>query len=102
MLPPGGSSTQPSKWVTKEEFLQSAISTAMKKVFKAFEASQGKQKDSKTKVSGTVLYTIDLQSNNLKVSKKRKKDMSFLFFLTLTHSHLEHTHTLTYIKLPRG
>ncbi|CAH1776066.1 unnamed protein product [Owenia fusiformis] len=49
---------QATKWVTKEELLSSAISTAMKKVFKAFESKKSgspvKNKGSKRKSEKTL------------------------------------------------
>ncbi|XP_063844422.1 adenine DNA glycosylase-like [Scylla paramamosain] len=42
---------QGGQWMTREQFLSSATSTAMKKVLKAVEAQEGKSKDKKSKKS---------------------------------------------------
>lgn len=44
------------KWVTRQQFLESAVSTAMKKVFKAYEATvnQENQENKYTKLKGKV------------------------------------------------
>lgn len=43
------SSTKPLRWVTEEELQESAVSTAMKKVFKAYTEKMNSKTPAKTK-----------------------------------------------------